>query len=97
VVLRTTGGQVVPVAEGVTAADDIPAGSWKKLEIEVTGQRLQVRYVWLDGKEIKKKEIVTVADAQLPARRVIALEGPDAADREVRFANLDLFLLPAKK
>jgi putative heme-binding domain-containing protein len=97
VVLRTSDGQVVAAAEGVTAADDLQAGSWKKLEIEVTGQRLHVRFVWLDGKEIKKKEIVTMANAELPARRVIAVEGPDAADRELRFANLDLFLPPAKK
>jgi putative heme-binding domain-containing protein len=73
---------------GVTWGDPLAGDSWGKLEIVVTGNRIEVL---LGG-----KHVATVEDADLPARRLIALEGPASAEGELRFANLDLRLLTAK-
>jgi len=95
----TAGGRVVlvggdgkradPIAGGPGADNLLRADSVNQLEIQVVGQRLQVR---LNGKEAAE-----LAEAGLPARRVIALEGPNISGIEVRFADLDLRLLPDKE
>jgi putative heme-binding domain-containing protein len=67
----------------------VRADAWNKIEIIVIGKRLQVR---LNGRvEVDQEE------DELPSRRVIALEGPKAVGRSVRFRNLDLRLLSANR
>jgi putative heme-binding domain-containing protein len=80
------GGRAEPVPEG---AGRVKAGAWNLLEVSAAGQRLQVR---LNG-----TEAAALADARLPERRVVALEGPAAAGQETRFAQLDLQLPAAVK
>jgi hypothetical protein len=71
------------------AATAVQADAWHKLEVVVAGKRLQVL---LNGKQ----EVATDS-AQVPARSVIALEGPAAAGQQLRFRHLDVRLPSDKK
>jgi putative heme-binding domain-containing protein len=88
VAVRTSAGRVAAPVEGLSKGDILAGDTWEKLEVVVTGKRVEVL---LGGKLVAAAE-----DGDLPARRLIALEGPDAAAGGLRFANLDLRLIPAK-
>ncbi len=74
---------------GPGEAGTVQPDAWNQLELIAVGRGLRVR---LNG-----RDAAVLEDAHLPARRVIALEGPDAAGQSLRFANLDLRLLSEKK
>jgi putative heme-binding domain-containing protein len=91
VALIGTDGQRVAGQEDGSAADaEVKPESWdNKLEIIAADGRLRVR--------LNNKDVAERADLKLPARYLIALEGPSIPGQEVRFRNLDMRLIPQKK
>ena len=87
--LVLAGGELIPEGEKPAAVNEVKADSWNKLEVIVADNRLQVR--------LNDGDVATAADAKLPVRRVIALEGSGSAGLEIRFRNLDIRLPNDKK
>jgi hypothetical protein len=78
------GGDSKRVGEGPDSRNPARVDAWNDLEVRVHGQRVEVR---LNGLAVGQ-----LADTQLPARRMIAFEGPRGGGRMARFAQLDLQL-----
>lgn len=72
-----------------TAAGAVRPDVWHNLEIDVAGKRIEI---YLDG-----KQEAVLADAQIPERCFISLQGPTVSGQRVRFRNLDLYLPAVKK
>jgi putative heme-binding domain-containing protein len=82
------GKRINQTVQALADLNTVQADSWNKLEIIVKGKRLQVR---LGG-----KDTVALEDAGVPARAVIALEGPGSPGQNVRFRFLDVQVFPDK-
>jgi putative heme-binding domain-containing protein len=67
----------------------VQADTWNHLEIIAMKGGLRVR---LNG-----KDVIAVDDARLPPRRFVTLEGCGISAQEIRFAGLELKLLPEKQ
>ena len=83
-------GERLQPAAGPAPAATIKADAWNKLEIIVAGTRIQK--VLLNGKDAAPSRGMPV-----PTRVVISLEGHSVSGQEIRFRNLDLHMVPAKK
>jgi len=75
-------------ASKLGSASPLQADDWNQLEIVVFGEQVVVR---LNGKDVG-----SWTGVKLPERRVIALQGSSVLGQEVRFANLDLQVMPAE-
>jgi hypothetical protein len=76
-------------AVGEETPPEIKPNAWNKLEIIAAGNRLKFR--------VNGKDDLTTADAKIPRRGLIALEGSIVPGQEIRFRNLQLKLLPGKE